>query len=91
MAQAVAESGVKRCVLISTDKAVNPTNVMWAPPSVPREWSYALERQPRPHGSWPLRFGNVLGSSGSVIPKFAEQTLAVGPLRSRTPKSPGTS
>ncbi len=102
-AKVAVETGVKRFVLISTDKAVNPTNVMGATkrlaeiiinsiPTTPTALHSSLSLGAKKAGGrdggtefMAVRFGNVLGSHGSVVPIFERQIKAGGPLTLTSP------
>lgn len=82
MSDACAEAGVEQMVMISTDKAVNPSNVMGATKRLAENYvnSFGSSKKAKKTRFVTVRFGNVLGSSGSVIPLFQRQLEGGGPI-----------
>jgi FlaA1/EpsC-like NDP-sugar epimerase len=80
VAEAASKYGVGRCVLISSDKAVDPSSVMGATKRVAELIFQNMARGESTTRFMTVRFGNVLGSNGSVLPRFLEQINSGGPV-----------
>nr|WP_255599842.1 nucleoside-diphosphate sugar epimerase/dehydratase [Afifella sp. IM 167] len=80
VADAACETGASAVIMISTDKAANPHNILGLTKALAERYCQLLDREQSTTRLMIVRFGNVLGSRGSVVPLFEEQLRAGGPL-----------
>lgn len=80
MADAAMHAGIRKFIMVSSDKAVNPSNIMGATKSIAEMYIQSLSRRSGDTQFITTRFGNVLGSAGSVVPLFIRQILNGGPV-----------
>jgi FlaA1/EpsC-like NDP-sugar epimerase len=80
MADAAIRTGTRKFIMVSSDKAVNPSNIMGATKSIAETYIQSLLRRSGDTQFITTRFGNVLGSAGSVVPLFIRQILNGGPV-----------
>lgn len=80
MADMAIRAGVRKFIMISSDKAVNPSNMMGATKSIAEIYIQSLSRRSGDTQFITTRFGNVLGSAGSIVPLFIRQILNGGPV-----------
>src|SRR5690606_5543373 len=80
VAEEAVKAGVKKFVLVSTDKAVNPTNIMGASKRAAEQIIHVLAERQSDTTFCAVRFGNVINSNGSAIPIFEKQIAMGGPV-----------
>lgn len=87
LVEAAKKCGTHRFVLVSTDKAVSPTSIYGATKKIAEEVVLSANREGDPNHFMVVRFGNVLGSRGSILPLFKQQILSGGPITITHPQA----